>query len=319
MLQNSGFFLALGVLRAMMRRMKYRDFLHRMPRVLALLFLLLGAAPAWAAAGIQCHRDKYGVMNCTNIGTGKTTGKETDKPTSHSQAAASKPVAAKSEPAQSETLNAAQATPKDAPPAKVQAISNTPANTPATTAKAASTTLVYKYRQRNGVSMFTNVPTSNLQLVSTTVYQVFDKGWTGGSFKGNWKLNREAYEPLIASMAQQWAVDPALVRAVIHAESSFNPQAISRTGAMGLMQLMPGTAARFGVGNAFDPEQNIRGGVSYLRFLLDKFNGDVRLAAAGYNAGEGAVMKYGGVPPYAETTQYVARVLDLHGQYRNAP
>jgi soluble lytic murein transglycosylase-like protein len=113
-------------------------------------------------------------------------------------------------------------------------------------------------------------------------------------------------------------VDEAVVRAIIHAESAFNPNALSRVGAQGLMQLMPATARRFGVGNAFDASQNIAGGVQYLAWLLKRFKGDVALAAAGYNAGEGAVDKYKGVPPYAETQRYVQRVAVLAERYRGA-
>ena len=104
-------------------------------------------------------------------------------------------------------------------------------------------------------------------------------------------------------------VDPLLLYSVMHQESSFKQRAISPKGARGLMQLMPGTAARFGVTNIFDPKQNIEGGARYLRFLLDRFEGDVKLALAGYNAGEGAVDKYGWrIPPYAETQEYVRRI-----------
>jgi len=104
-------------------------------------------------------------------------------------------------------------------------------------------------------------------------------------------------------------VDPLLLYSVMHQESSFKQRAISPKGARGLMQLMPGTAARMGVTNIFDPKQNIEGGARYLRFLLDRFDGDVRLALAGYNAGEGAVDKYGWrIPPYAETQEYVRRI-----------
>jgi hypothetical protein len=104
-------------------------------------------------------------------------------------------------------------------------------------------------------------------------------------------------------------VDPVLIYSIMHQESSFKRGAISPKGARGLMQLMPGTAARFGVTNIFDPRQNIEGGTRYMRFLLTHFNGDVALALAGYNAGEGAVLKYGGrVPPYRETQEYVRRI-----------
>jgi hypothetical protein len=105
------------------------------------------------------------------------------------------------------------------------------------------------------------------------------------------------------------AVDPLLLYSIMHQESTFKPRAMSNKGARGLMQLMPGTAARFGVSNIWDPKQNIEGGTRYMRFLLDTFAGDVKLALAGYNAGEGAVMKYGNrVPPYSETQEYVRRI-----------
>ena len=119
----------------------------------------------------------------------------------------------------------------------------------------------------------------------------------------------------IRTHAQRWRVDESLVRAVIHAESSFNPRAVSPKGAMGLMQLMPATARRFGVSNAFDPYQNIAGGVQYLAWLLNRYKGDWRLAVAGYNAGEGAVDKYSGVPPYRETRDYLNKVWSLSQSY----
>lgn len=105
------------------------------------------------------------------------------------------------------------------------------------------------------------------------------------------------------------SVDPLLLYAIMHQESTFKPRAMSNKGARGLMQLMPGTAVRFGVTSIWDPKQNIEGGTRYMRFLLDKFDGDVQLALAGYNAGEGAVMKYGyRIPPYSETQEYVRRI-----------
>jgi soluble lytic murein transglycosylase-like protein len=108
-------------------------------------------------------------------------------------------------------------------------------------------------------------------------------------------------------------VDPALIRAIIRVESNFQPLARSRRGAQGLMQLMPATAGRFAVGNAFDPAENIRGGVRYLRTLLDLFPGQLALALAAYNAGENAVIRFKGIPPYPETREYVRRVLGHFG------
>ena len=135
---------------------------------------------------------------------------------------------------------------------------------------------------------------------------------------GTVRLNTVSYQGEIAAAAREFGVDEAIVRAIIHAESAYNPTALSRAGAQGLMQLMPGTAARFGVGNVFDAQQNIRGGVKYLSWLLKRFDGNLTLAAAGYNAGEGAVDKYGGVPPYSDTQRYVQRVGVLADRYRGA-
>ncbi|MDQ3288047.1 MAG: transglycosylase SLT domain-containing protein [Pseudomonadota bacterium] len=133
---------------------------------------------------------------------------------------------------------------------------------------------------------------------------------------GNVRLNIGAYRDEISAAANRHGVDEAIVRAIIHAESAFNPNALSRVGAQGLMQLMPATARRFGVTNAFDANQNIGGGVEYLAWLLKRFDGNLTLAAAGYNAGEGAVAKYKGVPPYSETQRYVQRVGLLADRYR---
>jgi len=119
-----------------------------------------------------------------------------------------------------------------------------------------------------------------------------------------------AFAPLIQQASQKCGVDPDLVTAVIDAESSFNPRAVSRVGAQGLMQLMPATARALGVTNPFDPAQNIEGGTRYLRQLLDQFGGNEALAVAAYNAGPHAVKKYGNnIPPYKETQNYVQRVL----------
>lgn len=119
--------------------------------------------------------------------------------------------------------------------------------------------------------------------------------------------------PLIQRLAIQHSIDPRLVQAIITVESNFDPYAVSRAGAQGLMQLMPDTAARYRVEDPFDPQANIEGGVRYLRDLFRMFPGDIRHVLAAYNAGEGTVQQYGGIPPYAETQRYVERVLALYG------
>ncbi len=131
------------------------------------------------------------------------------------------------------------------------------------------------------------------------------------------KLYMTEFTYLITQAAQRHGVDPALVRAVIHAESNFNPLARSRKGAMGLMQLMPGTASDMGVSDTSNAAQNIEGGVKYLAYLLKRFDGIITMATAAYNAGPGAVEKYRGVPPFEETKTYVFRVNILHQRYKN--
>ena len=128
------------------------------------------------------------------------------------------------------------------------------------------------------------------------------------------------FDQFITRHAAASRVDPELVRAVIAAESNFDPTAVSRRGAVGLMQLIPSTARRFGVGNLFHPEQNIEGGIKYLRFLLDAFDNDLKLVLAAYNAGENVVRRFSGVPPYPETITYIRRVTGRYGDtYRPVP
>lgn len=122
---------------------------------------------------------------------------------------------------------------------------------------------------------------------------------------------------LVQQVGALHGLDPALILAVMRIESAFDPRALSPKGAMGLMQLMPGTAKRFGVRDPWDPSQNLQGGAAYLRFLLERYGGDVVKAAAAYNAGEGAVDKYGGVPPFAETTAYVQALRSLYAKPRH--
>ena len=131
--------------------------------------------------------------------------------------------------------------------------------------------------------------------------------WTG-TLSG-FTTGDSAVDGYILDSGRRNSVDPLLLYAIMHQESTFKARAMSPKGARGLMQLMPGTAARFGVSSIWDPKQNIEGGTRYMRFLLDMFDGDVNLALAGYNAGEGAVVKYGyRVPPYSETQEYVRRI-----------
>ena len=123
--------------------------------------------------------------------------------------------------------------------------------------------------------------------------------------------------PIILQAANRYQVDPALIKAIIMAESSYNPKAISRRGARGLMQLMPKTAEALGVGDSFNPEHNINAGVRYFRKLLNRFDGDIKLALAAYNAGSRKVRKYQGVPPFRATHSYIRKVLEYHQYYRD--
>jgi soluble lytic murein transglycosylase-like protein len=125
------------------------------------------------------------------------------------------------------------------------------------------------------------------------------------------------YKKNVAKIAKRYDLDPALIHAVISAESQYDPTAVSMRGAVGLMQLMPDTADRYKVGNAFDPDQNLHGGARYLRYLLTLFDGDLELALAGYNAGENAVIRHGRkIPPYRQTADYVPKVLAYYKKYQ---
>ena len=178
---------------------------------------------------------------------------------------------------------------------------------------------VYTY-MKDGVTHYTNVRPQNAGAPVRTLFTYVETCYACSALPGvnfgNVRLNTAAYAAEIRAAAQEFGVDEALVRAIVHAESAFNPNALSHKGAQGLMQLIPATAARFGVSDPFAPAQNIRGGVEYLRWLLNRFDNNMILAAAGYNAGEGNVDKYGGVPPFNETQRYVERVSTLHARYR---
>jgi len=130
------------------------------------------------------------------------------------------------------------------------------------------------------------------------------------------RTDTSAYDNIIGRIARQQRVDRALVKAIIHAESAFNPYATSKKGARGLMQLLPSTAAMYGISDLYDPAQNIQAGVQHLKYLLKKYRNNSRLAVAAYNAGETAVKRYRGVPPYKETRVYVNKVLLYKRRYR---
>ena len=165
---------------------------------------------------------------------------------------------------------------------------------------------IYKYIDSDGVVHFSNVPSSN----GKWVVVIREK-----RVQFNLGQNFKKYEPEIWKASQRYSVDYHLVRAVIKAESNFNPNAVSRAGARGLMQLMPQTASLLQVNDSFHPEENIDGGVRYLRYLLNVYKDNLSLALAAYNAGEKAVFNYRGIPPYQETQTYVQRVLRYYQEY----
>ncbi|HEU4401685.1 MAG TPA: transglycosylase SLT domain-containing protein [Candidatus Polarisedimenticolia bacterium] len=160
---------------------------------------------------------------------------------------------------------------------------------------------IYYRRDQSGALVLTNVPDHR------DLRTYAGRGPVPGSFSG------ETFRAIITATALQNGVHPDLVYALASVESNFNPGAVSAKGAQGLMQLMPETAVRFGVVDPFNPLENIVGGVRYLRYLLDLFNGDQRLAIAAYNAGENIVLASKGIPPYPETRSYVAKVLRIFG------
>jgi len=155
------------------------------------------------------------------------------------------------------------------------------------------------------------------QSVLGNLQSLLSRPQTGGTGGAGFKAHPSQFDDLIQQAAQQFQLDPALLKAVAHAESNFSPDAISRAGAKGIMQLTDDTAQDLGVQNVFDPAENIAGGASYLRQMLDRYDGNVVMALAAYNAGPGAVDQWDGIPPYNETLAYVPRVLDLKDQYSN--
>jgi soluble lytic murein transglycosylase-like protein len=184
---------------------------------------------------------------------------------------------------------------------------------------------IFSFRDERGVVHFTNMPNGDKRFKLIRKEDTGSK--TGAASIGAARVAQLfmpaqadilRFSSYIESASKTHGVDSALVHAVITAESGYNPGAVSKTGARGLMQLMPGTAERYGVRNITDPQENINGGVKYLRDLITMFNGNLELAVAAYNAGENAVIRHGHrIPPYAETVHYVPKVLGFYRKFQS--
>jgi len=186
---------------------------------------------------------------------------------------------------------------------------------------------MYIYKDKGGQVLLTNVnPSGNFdkftKKVKVTYYKdskTYDSSSSSyGSSAASNSGSRNAYDSYIRASAERHGVDPGLMKAMMHTESAFNPNARSPVGAQGLMQLMPATARRFKVSNPWNPADNIEGSAKYIAWLMRRFNNNVEYAIAGYNAGEGNVDKYGGIPPFKETRNYVQKVMSrYHSLYKN--
>ena len=175
---------------------------------------------------------------------------------------------------------------------------------------------IYQLKESNGTTLLTNKQSrySHLKVEKKTYYpdsnihSYSNWGSSEAAVLPSYSRNKNAFDPIIKQAASQHGISEGLIKAVMHTESGFNVNARSPVGAQGLMQLMPATARRFNVSNAYDPQQNIMAGAKYLSWLMKRFNGNTSLVLASYNAGEGNVAKYGGIPPFKETQDYVRRV-----------
>jgi soluble lytic murein transglycosylase-like protein len=177
---------------------------------------------------------------------------------------------------------------------------------------------IYVFTAEDGTVSLSNVPVDRRYKVMLPAAGEPEKNVAGNASAN--LANKARFDKIISEVADTYGVDEALLHAVITVESRYSPNAVSRKGAAGLMQLMPETARRYGVADSLDPVQNLHGGTRYLRDLLKLFDSDVSLALAAYNAGESAVIRHGRrIPPYRETASYVPRVLALYRQYQVQP
>lgn len=302
---------------------------HRRIRWLAALVLAGLGAPAFAGGLYRCSGTKgelaytnkpSGYANCVQVASYvETKAKPVTEATAPAMSSATFSVeSVKSPPASGAT--AATPAPGQWQYREGSAGTAAPAEAPKTESPKVLRGAVYKISKSNGITEYTNIRPAGkrYQVLFTYISTCFACDVHSKVNFSSTKLNREAYRAEIAAAALEFGVDESLLRAVVHAESAFNPNALSKKGAQGLMQLMPGTADDLGVENPFDATQNIRGGAQYLAQQLKTFQGDERLAMAAYNAGPANVSKYGGVPPFDETKVYVSRVSTLRDRYRQA-
>lgn len=176
---------------------------------------------------------------------------------------------------------------------------------------------IYTYVDAEGLRHYTDVPDNNRYRLLVLAHA---RTSSGDRYDSMLLAKAGQYDSIIERAAFSASVEPNLLRAVIVVESGFNPRAVSKRGAVGLMQLMPATAVRFGVSNPYDPRENVQAGAQYLKVLIDRFGHDVNLALAAYNAGEEAVDRNGGqIPPFTETMAYVPRVLKIYRMLREQP
>jgi len=177
---------------------------------------------------------------------------------------------------------------------------------------------IYSYTDASGIVHFSNIRDNKNDKIVVAAQRDENRSEQPRGQAPIIQAGKNRFAPLVEAAARTYQVDASLLHAVIAAESGYNPAAVSNKGAVGLMQLMPETARRYGVENSFDPEQNIRGGTQYLSYLLQLFDNNLELAVAAYNAGENAVIRHGySIPPYRETLGYVPNVLKLQKKYRS--